>query len=1387
MRWRTYVFWTGRAIFLLASFCFSLRSGTLAQSPPAAGQPAQEQPPWQRMLTRDDAKRVSELEQKADELWKAGKDAEAQAAAQEVLAIHRRVQGAGHWQTQDAQRQLRALEQIATLAADARAELARVAEQMAESERLYSQGQYAAAEPLDRQALAVRHRVLGEHHPDTAESYDSLAVALNAQGKYGEAEPLARQALAIWRRVLGEHHPDTARGYSGVAVALHAQGKYGEAEPLACQALAIWRRVLGEHHPDTARGYSGVAAILADQGKYAEAEPLYRQALEVRRRVLGEHHRDTAGSYNSLAHNLNARGQYAEAEPLARQALAIYRQVLGEQHPNMAAGYNNLAVALHAQGKYGEAEPLARQALAIWRRVLGEHHPNTARGYSGVATLLTAQGKYAEAEPLYRQALEIWRRRLGEHHPDVAGGYREVAANLKARGQYAAAELLYRQALEIDRRRLGEHHPNTAKSYNDLAAALHAQSRYAAAELLLRQALTVRRQVLGEQHHYTAQSYNNLAVTLKARGQYAAAEPLYRQALEIDRQVLGEHHPLTALGYNNLAATLDARGQYGEAELLYRQALEIRRRMLGEHHPDTAQSYGTLANYLAAQGQYAKAEEMLAKAVFGFESARLLTSHAGLERSLAGAAQRSPLPPLAALLARRGQPADAWRRLEADFARGLLDDLSARQFRLVTPEEAKREQELLGKLHRLEEQMAALLTKSAPLEAGTNRSLAGLGGVAPWAGQPGVAAAGAVLRSTYSLGWSSWQPLREKLAVLQDQHLTSQAEFSDFEQALVRKYGVAAGQTFEPDRLQAQLPAIAALVAWVDLPAPPQAADPNGEHWACVVRQRGEPVWVRLPGTGPDRAWTEADDQLPQQVWEGLVKPPAEGAPPWHDGAARLYAQRLAPLAESLDATPELPAVRHLVILPSRALAGVPVEALLAARPEGQPRYSISYAPSGTMFAWLQEHRSPADAPDGPARPDRLLALGDPVFTRPEPLAAPSPEPPDHGVLLTVVTPGANAAQSGIQAGDVLLRYAGTKLSGPAELRPAIAKAGGRKPSAAQRGEGGLVVTVWRDGKTLDLTVRPGTLGVLTSQKPAAEAVRESREADALLARTRGKAFTPLPGTRREVEAIARLFPQPEVLLGSKANEQELEQLAAADRLRAFRYLHFATHGVLDDQVALRSALILSQDRLADPRTQVLAGQEVYNGRVTAEQIRRTWKLDAELVTLSACQTGLGQFRGGEGYVGFAQALFLAGARSLVVSLWKVDDDATALLMTRFYQNLLGQRPGLQQPLPKAAALEEAKTWLRQLTAAEAARRRPRGEVEQVDAILSGPTDSRPYEHPYYWAAFILIGDPGDLATEPENQRSSLSGAIAWVIGGGVLVGALLLAVAARVRRRKLV
>jgi CHAT domain-containing protein len=112
---------------------------------------------------------------------------------------------------------------------------------------------------------------------------------------------------------------------------------------------------------------------------------------------------------------------------------------------------------------------------------------------------------------------------------------------------------------------------------------------------------------------------------------------------------------------------------------------------------------------------------------------------------------------------------------------------------------------------------------------------------------------------------------------------------------------------------------------------------------------------------------------------------------------------------------------------------------------------------------------------------------------------------------------------------------------------------------------------------------------------------------------------------------------------------------------------------------------------------------------------------------LSACQTGLGKEAGGDGLLGFAQAFLSRGARSVVLSRWQVDDTATALLMVRFYENLLGKRKGLSKPLGRALALQEARDWLRKL---------PRAEAGKLVASLAGGTlRGSEGEAPRSWSA----------------------------------------------------
>ncbi len=558
-------------------------------------------------------------------------------------------------------------------------------------------------------------------------------------------------------------------------------------------------------------------------------------------------------------------------------------------------------------------------------------------------------------------------------------------------------------------------------------------------------------------------------------------------------------------------------------------------------------------------------------------------------------------------------------------------------------------------------------------------------------------------------------------------------------------YGATAGRVCALTEIQAQIPSDAALLAWVDLPGNPRAANPAGEHWACVVAHEGEPGWVRLPGSGPDGVWTSADDELPRKARFALSTPSANSSE-LNAALSALHRQRIVSVECLLNEDVQPRSVRHLIVLPT-GMGGIPVEALT-------DQYTISYAPSGSMHAWLRAAR-----PQGPDHAAGLFALGDPLFKRPTDGGEPHATPPDNGALVTAVGGGSAGQSAGLRVGDVIVAYARHPLNSGQDYLAAVAQA---EHNAHAGAAPGVVLEICREGQTLALHVPSGELGVQIAQAPASQILQADYRLDAALRAARGGAFAALPGTRLEVTQIVDRFrassPGPTVtlLLAEQASEESLDALATSGTLATYRYIHLATHALIDDRVAMRSALILAPPDSSSQLERAITGKPVYDGRVTAEQIIRSWKLNADLVTLSACQTALGQAVGGEGFIGLSQALLVAGARSVLASLWKVDDTATALLMMRFYENLWGQydepRNGFspRSRQPKAEALREAKIWLRGLTAEECRTlchryelplpAQARGETGNLGPPI-GP-HGRLFERPYYWSAFILIGAP---------------------------------------------
>jgi tetratricopeptide (TPR) repeat protein len=1209
--------------------------------------------PGLRKLTGEDTKKAEELDKAIETAQKADRLDEAIARAEELLTLRTRAQGSKHFETVNAEWRLKTLRRAASMPKEDQVAYRSAQTMDEQAVILNAQGRYAAAEPLLEKALEIRRRLLTDDDPDTSASYGNLAYSLWKQGKYSQAQPLFEKALEIRLRLSGEDHADTAQCYNNLASTLSYQGKYTQAQPLFEKALEIKRRLLSDDHPDTAMVYNNLAYNLNAQGRYARAQPLYEKALEIRRRLLTEVHTDTAMTYNNLAMNLNAQGKHAQAQPLLQKALEITRRLLSDDHPDTAMVYNNLALSLDAQAKHAQAQPLYEKALEIARRLLTDDHPLTANFCDNLASNVNFQGKYAEAQPLYEKALEIRRRLFTDNHPDTAFGYNNVAGNLRDQGKYAQAQPMVEKALEIRRRLLTDDHPDTATNYN------------------------------------------NVASNLNSQGKYAQAQPLYEKALAIWRRLLTDDHPLTANGYNNLAANLEPQGQYAAAQPLHEKALEIKRCLLTDAHPTTARSYAKLAVNLNAQGKYREARDRWLSAVKSLDASRLRVAFTGLERAGTKDLMRAAL---AAVLARLGQPAEAWQALEEDLGRGLLDELAARQDRRLTLAERTRLRELTAELERLDR-----LVETTP--KGLNQTE----------------------RVT-------------RFEKLKRQRELASIALGEFQTELVHVHGTLAGQVATLNEVQAALPADAALVAWVDIPpAGPNAADPDGEHWGVVVRSRGVPAWVAIPGTGMDGLWTKEDTGLADRVRTALRSRPGAETTDLRALLDGLRTQRLEPLAKALGATADgMPVARRLIVLPSRAMAGIPIEALLAPD-DGR---IVSYAPSGTVFKYLREQ----------PRPDRhagLLALGDPVYEHADSTKEPAPLP-DRGLLINMVAPGSNAATHGLKVGDVLTAYNGAALKKKDDLKVVAEDA---KPVA---------VEVWRDGQAGRRELAAGKLGVVLDPRPAPIAIAENRKLQHVLmaARGGGENFAPLPGTRYEVEALGELFRTDDrrtrILLGTDASEPQLEQIATSGELGRFGFLHLATHGVIDEGVPARSAAILTQTGLPDPLDQALNHKPVFDGRLSVREIQRGWELKAELVTLSACETALGREAGGEGFVGFTQALLMSGARSVCLSLWKVDDTATALLMQRFYANMLGRRPGLSGSMSKAEALREAKVWLRGLRRAQVLKvaaelsgglerskgTKARRPAELAAAIPSGRNDDRPFAHPHYWAAFVLAGDP---------------------------------------------
>jgi CHAT domain-containing protein/tetratricopeptide (TPR) repeat protein len=1009
-----------------------------------------------------------------------------------------------------------------------------------------------------------------------------------------------------------------------------------------------------------------------ERGEYQQALPACQHVVDALEQKIPEHP-DFAAAVGDLGELFYHQGSLKNAESLYRRSLAIREKVLSSNHPDIAESLNNLALLYKAQGAYAQAEPLLRRSLAILEKALGPNHPDVATSLNNLALLYQAQGAYAQAEPLYRRSLDIREKVLGPNHPDMATSLNNLAQLYRAQGDYVQAEPLLRRSLAISEKALGPNHPNVATSLNNLALLYQDQGAYAQAEPLLRRSLAIWEKAHGPSHPDVAICLHNLASLYQDQGAYAQAEQLYSRSLAISEKALGPNHPDVAIRLHNLAWLYQEQGAYAQAEPLLRRSLAIREKALSPNHPYVAESLDNLALFYQGQGAYAQAEPFLRRSLAISEKA-LGPNHPDVATSLnnlallyqAQGAYAQAEPFLRRSLAIREK---AFGPNHPDVARSLnnLAILAVAQLRFASA--------------------LALLAQGLSTREYTLRQ--------------------ATTEARVSALLNQMRTEEDQIYSLLDAH-PSPAVFPLVLQALLLRKGRAA----------------------------------EAGAWANFALHRSL--------LSSDMQTLYYQWQSTRQQHESLLyKGPGKLAPEEHQNRLRDLNLHADQLEHQLVA--ELPLLKQLQPpLPDRILSEVAAKL----PPDGALLELVLFKPyhfqaRGKQERWAKPHYLALLL--FPEQDIEVVDLGEAATV--------------DSRIVDLLTALQNPQLDPVRPAQILyqrffadlrdhmqgIRHLYVSPDGLFNFVPFAALHDGRDYLLGQYRFHYL--TAGRDllrEPVVDPKHPPQKPLILADPdfqatlmaSPAGEAGAQPGLSKGLYAQF--KEIPRLPGTRAEAKGIERVLGVAS-LLGAQATE------AAVLKTQAPVILHLATHGVLVEDAQQGARLMASSRGLGRTLVTVdresvesqpsgkpdasqlsrsvllLAGAEhgdtasdsAHDGLLTAEEVRSLNLWGTQLVVLSACDTGKGALASGQGVYGLRRSFLVAGAETLVTSLWPVSDEATGELMVSYYQKLVKEKKG------RVEAMEEAMEEMKQ--------RRP---------------------HPYYWAPFIVIGQDGPLRMPPSFSQS---------------------------------
>src|SRR3984893_8260093 len=981
------------------------------------------------------------------------------------------------------------------------------------------------------------------------------------------------------------------------------------------------------------------------------------------------------------------------AAVLAAVASAVVMLPTGSfaQGVEEASKLDDQADALYEKGRYAEAEPLYKRSLAIREKALGPDHPDVAASLNNLALLYDQQGRHVDAEPLYKKALAIWEKALGPDHPDVATSLNNLALLYDAQGRYAEAEPLYRRSLAIREKILAPDDPDVTYPLNNLALLYKKQGRYADAEPLYKKTLAIFEKALGPEHPDVATALNNLAALYEGEGRYADAEPFLKRSLAIFEKALGPDNPNVATALNNLAALYDDQGRHADAELLHKRSLAIREKAFGPDHPDVASSLNNLGTLYNSQGRYADAEPFYKRSLaitekaFGPEHPDVATPLNNLAFNYYSQGRYSDAEPLhKRSLAIREK---ALGSEHPDVAQSL-NNLAL----LYNSQSRYAEAEALHK------RSLAIFEKAfGPQHSNVASSLHNLADL--YNNQSRYADALPIVRraiaSRQAKKWSSFPAL---IGAEKSNLIDRKQSFADSYKVLQFTSSSAAAEavTKLAQRFAAGTSELATLVRRdQDLSAENEKTDksliaavskaPSERNQTAEDQLRKRLAEIKVES---DKIQSVLSQKFPDYV--ALSKP----QPLTLQDTQKLLADDEAVLAFDIG---EKNSYAWVVTRIEGFWTEIPTTTKALNEKVQQLRQSLAFKtnkPYDTALAHKIYQETFGPIASKLAGKKRLSIVANGALT-----SIP------FGVLVTLDPSGKSLKDT-----DWLIRsFAVTVIPSIYSLKTM------RAQGSTARADKPMIAFA-------DPVFSKMARKEAQAQQVALQSLPSLYQGSQIDIKALGEMLPPLSGTRKEVQAIAKELGvgSTDIKLGLDATETVVKQ----SKLDQYKIVYFATHGLVSGELARFSkvkaepALVLT---IPDNPT------ELDDGLLQASEVSQL-KLNADWVVLSACNTASADAVGAEALSGLARAFLYAGARSLIVSHWEVDDQVTANLMTKIFL-LMKNNPKLSH----GEALQQAILSIIENAGSGSSEARGLAQPEgHEDAAFD----------PRLWAPFVVVGEP---------------------------------------------